>query len=180
MISSSFTPQLLTCNKTSFCNSPDSIRFNNKTQQQQHQRRRPISAATATTTERPPPRSSSPYLRFSTSFSSSSSSLYELLGIEMGASCQEIKTAYRKLARVLHPDVAAIDLKDSSADNFMKIHAAYSTLSDPQKRADYDRNLFVGRRRTSSSSSYYATATTSSSASSGYSRRGNWETDQCW
>ncbi|XVE82481.1 hypothetical protein DITRI_Ditri16bG0008300 [Diplodiscus trichospermus] len=96
-------------------------------------------------------------------------SLYEVLGISVGASNQEIKAAYRRLARVCHPDVAAIDRKDSSADEFMKIHAAYITLSDPEKRAVYDNKLLWGRQR----------PLTSTSRFSGYTGR-RWETDQCW
>ncbi|CBI19879.3 unnamed protein product, partial [Vitis vinifera] len=56
-------------------------------------------------------------------------SLYDVLGINMGATCQEIKAAYRRLARVSHPDVVANSQKDTSADEFIKIHAAYATLS---------------------------------------------------
>ncbi|KAI3699367.1 hypothetical protein L2E82_43627 [Cichorium intybus] len=98
-------------------------------------------------------------------------SLYEILGISMGATESEIKTAYRRLARTSHPDV-----KDSSGEEFMKIHAAYSTLSNPGKRADYDRRLFRTQRSRSFSgvspaASYYGF--------NGYSGR-NWETDQCW
>ncbi|XWS45551.1 hypothetical protein CRYUN_Cryun15aG0146200 [Craigia yunnanensis] len=96
-------------------------------------------------------------------------SLYEVLGISVGASDQEIKSAYRRLARVCHPDVAAIDRKESSADEFMKIHEAYSTLSDPDKRAVYDSKLIWRRQR----------PLTSSSSFPGY-RGGSWETDQCW
>ncbi|KAK4262066.1 hypothetical protein QN277_027676 [Acacia crassicarpa] len=129
-----------------------------------------VASATATEscstwTEQPKSRSS--YLSSLTM--SSLTSLYEILGIPAGASHQEIKAAYRRLARVCHPDVAAVGRKDSSADDFMKIHAAYSTLSDPQKRATYDRSLFVRRQRPLSTASSY----------SGYSGR-NWETDQCW
>lgn len=131
---------------------------------------RSVVAATATEscatwTEEPKSRSS--YL--SSLSMSSLTSLYEILGIPAGASHQEIKAAYRRLVRVCHPDVAAMDRKDSSADEFMKIHAAYSTLSDPQKRATYDRSLFVRRQRPLSTAS----------SCSGYSGR-NWETDQCW
>ncbi|GKV44080.1 hypothetical protein SLEP1_g51307 [Rubroshorea leprosula] len=97
-------------------------------------------------------------------------SLYQVLGIPVGASNQEIKTAYRRLARVCHPDVAAIDRKHSSADEFMKIHDAYSTLSDPQKRAVYDSNLLWRRRRP---------LTSSPAGFSGYQGR-IWYTDQCW
>ncbi|KAJ7944163.1 Chaperone protein DnaJ 11 [Quillaja saponaria] len=96
-------------------------------------------------------------------------SLYDILGIHSSASNQEIKTAYRRLARFFHPDVAAIDRKDSSADDFMKIHAAYSTLSDPEKRADYDRRNLLRHRPLTMTPSRY----------SGYTRR-KWETDQCW
>lgn len=97
------------------------------------------------------------------------SSFYEILGISTGASCQEIKTAYRRLARTCHPDaVLATNRKDSSAGEFMRIHAAYSTLSDPEKRADYDRKLLPRYR-----------PLTATAFSPGYRRR-NWETDQCW
>ncbi|KAL9464656.1 hypothetical protein AB3S75_002291 [Citrus x aurantiifolia] len=99
----------------------------------------------------------------------SCASLYEVLGIPMGATSQDIKTAYRRLARTFHPDVVAIEGKDSTADEFIKIHAAYSTLSDPLKRAVYDQRLFQTRRRPLTAASGY----------SGYSGR-NWETDQCW
>ncbi|KAF8410435.1 hypothetical protein HHK36_002964 [Tetracentron sinense] len=111
-------------------------------------------------------------------------SLYEVLGISTGATCQEIKVAYRKLARVSHPDVAAIDRKEKSTDEFMKINAAYSTLSDPEKRADYDRKLFRRQRSFNSSSTTSTSAPTSpaSSSTSGFSghTRRTWETDQCW
>ncbi|KAH1154727.1 hypothetical protein GYH30_050142 [Glycine max] len=73
---------------------------------------------------------------------SSCSSPYDILGIPVGASNQEIKAAYRRLARVCQTDVAAIDRKNLSADEFMKIHAAYSTLSDPNMCANYDWSLF--------------------------------------
>jgi len=109
------------------------------------------------------------YLNMNSFSHSSPGSHYDILGISAAASNQEIKAAYRRLARVCHPDVAAIDRKNSSADDFMKIHTAYSTLSDPDKRANYDRSLFVRRQRPLSSSIM----------SSGYSGR-KWETDQCW
>ncbi|KAK7307480.1 hypothetical protein VNO77_40587 [Canavalia gladiata] len=130
-------------------------------------RSRPIVAfATATATAEA--RSSWTEQPKSSYLNSSCSSLYEILGIPAGASNQEIKSAYRRLARVCHPDVAAIDRKNSSADDFMKIHAAYSTLSDPDKRANYDRSLFRRQRPLSTASMF-----------SGYTSR-NWETDQCW
>ncbi|KAF7129256.1 hypothetical protein RHSIM_Rhsim10G0211600 [Rhododendron simsii] len=111
------------------------------------------------------------------------SSLYEVLGISMGASCQEIKAAYRNLARTCHPDVAAaaVDREGpSAADEFMKVHAAYSTLSDPEKRADYDRTLFRQYRTVGAYSGISASPATVMSRFSGYYTPRNWETDQCW
>ncbi|XP_058081673.1 chaperone protein dnaJ 11, chloroplastic-like [Magnolia sinica] len=102
----------------------------------------------------------------------STASLYDVLGLSTGATCQEIKAAYRRLVRLCHPDVVATDRKDRSAEQFMRIHAAYSTLSDPEKRTDYDRKLLLNRPFPSSSSF-------KASSFSGYGRR-TWETDQCW
>ncbi|KAJ0462973.1 putative DnaJ domain, Chaperone J-domain superfamily [Helianthus annuus] len=93
----------------------------------------------------------------------SSLSLYEVLGVGVGADTLEVKGAYRRLARVLHPDVRSCE---SSADEFMKVHLAYTTLVDPEKRAAYDRSLVLHRR------------TEMRFARSHRSRR--WETDQCW
>ncbi|GER26610.1 DnaJ-like protein [Striga asiatica] len=100
-------------------------------------------------------------------------SFYEVLGIRAGATCQEIKSAYRRLARVLHPDAAAGGGGASpSADEFMRVHAAYATLSDPERREAYDRSLLRRPR-----------AAAVSTAGGFYDfgrRRRTWETDQCW
>ena len=62
-------------------------------------------------------------------------SLYETLGISEKASADEIKKAYRKLARKYHPDVN----KDEAAiEKFKEINAAYEVLSDKQKKDEYD------------------------------------------
>lgn len=103
-------------------------------------------------------------------------SFYELLGISRSASCHEIKAAYRKLARTCHPDVVSMKQKEVSANEFKKIHAAYSTLSDPDKRANYDRDLYGHVRPFGSPSSNLRS--TAMAAASGYT--GSWETDQCW
>ena len=62
---------------------------------------------------------------------------YDLLGIAKGASDAEIKKAYRKQAMKFHPDRNAGD--EASAEKFKDIQQAYAVLSDPQKRAAYDR-----------------------------------------
>lgn len=61
---------------------------------------------------------------------------YQVLGVSKGASAQEIKTAYRKLAQQYHPDANA---GDQQAENrFKEISEAYATLSDAEERREYD------------------------------------------
>lgn len=61
---------------------------------------------------------------------------YATLGVERGASQDEIKRAYRKLARKYHPDVSS---EPDAESKFQELQEAYEVLKDPEKRAAYDR-----------------------------------------
>ena len=63
--------------------------------------------------------------------------LYEVLGVSRNATSEDIKRAYRRLARQYHPDVNQGD--SNAAEKFKEINEAYQVLSDEQKRATYDR-----------------------------------------
>ena len=62
---------------------------------------------------------------------------YEVLGVPRDASQDDIKRAYRQLAKKYHPDANPND--PSAQDRFKEINEAYEVLSDPEKRANYDR-----------------------------------------
>ncbi|MDP2344471.1 MAG: DnaJ C-terminal domain-containing protein [Deltaproteobacteria bacterium] len=61
---------------------------------------------------------------------------YRILGVEKGASVGDIKRAYRKLARELHPDVTGDDGR--ATERFKQVTEAYEILSDPPRRRSYD------------------------------------------
>ncbi len=64
--------------------------------------------------------------------------LYQILGVARDASAEDIKRAYRKLARELHPD---INPDPATQERFKEVTAAYEVLRDPEKRRMYDRGV---------------------------------------
>ncbi|MFX1469652.1 MAG: molecular chaperone DnaJ [Promethearchaeota archaeon] len=67
---------------------------------------------------------------------------YEVLGVSKDANLNDIKLAYRRLARKLHPDLNKTD--PQAKEKFIELQEAYEVLSDVQKRQNYDRFGFSG------------------------------------
>ena len=65
--------------------------------------------------------------------------LYELLGVQPGATPEEITRAYRRRARVLHPDAQPGQAREPA--RFRELEGAYRVLHDPARRAAYDQAL---------------------------------------
>ncbi|KAL2945031.1 Chaperone protein dnaJ 11 chloroplastic [Bienertia sinuspersici] len=109
-----------------------------------------------------------------------SSSLYEVLRVNRNASPLEIKAAYRSLAKLYHPDSAAASSSSSSSSSdgcdFIQIHNAYETLSDPSARALYDLSLGFGIGIGIGIGMTEANHNSNSPFSTPF----RWETDQCW
>ncbi|TFE70453.1 molecular chaperone DnaJ [Methylacidiphilum sp. Yel] len=70
---------------------------------------------------------------------------YETLGVDKNATQDEIRAAFRRLARIYHPDVAKD--KNEAEEKFKEINEAYEVLSDPEKRKKYDQ-MFLSWDRT--------------------------------
>ena len=68
-------------------------------------------------------------------------SLYQVLGVKRTATADEIKTAYRRKAKRLHPD------HGGDEEKFKQLAAAYKALSDPVRRAQYDATPLTPRAR---------------------------------
>ncbi|KAI3518558.1 hypothetical protein L1887_07363 [Cichorium endivia] len=71
-------------------------------------------------------------------------SFYELLGIPETVTLMEIKQAYKQLARKYHPDVSPPGRTEEYTQRFIRVQEAYETLSDPSRRAMYDRDMAMG------------------------------------
>lgn len=103
-------------------------------------------------------------------------SLYEVLRVDQDASPTEIKSAYRSLAKLYHPDAVVRRHPEADGEDFIEIRNAYETLSDPSARAMYDLSLTAangGRHRR------FPTPLRMNRNSGFYQSR-RWETDQCW
>ena len=61
---------------------------------------------------------------------------YEVLGLKKGASVEEVKAAYKRLAKKYHPDISK---EDGAEAKFKEVLEAYQILSDPQKKSNYDQ-----------------------------------------
>lgn len=71
--------------------------------------------------------------------------LYELLGLSKEASQEDIRQAYRKLARKYHPDINPYD--PQAEERFKEVQRAYEVLSNPKKRREYDQRLSASSRK---------------------------------
>ncbi len=90
---------------------------------------------------------------------------YETLEIDVSATSQEIKEAYRLLSQLFHPDKINSDdprIKEKAAEKFRKVHEAYQVLGNPKKRREYDTLLssFNKGRKAGANDDYSSTPPT--------------------
>lgn len=78
---------------------------------------------------------------------------YDVLGVKRTASQDEIRAAYRKLARELHPDV---NKSPDAQEKFAEVQSAYDVLGEPDKRAQYDRFGRVGAAQSAGGGPHYS------------------------
>src|SRR5919109_817024 len=109
------------------------LRLPRRRRQRQHRRARPDPDGLPSDHGRRPGGGAVPWRRLR---GERVSDYYQLLGVDRGAGSEEIKRAYRRLARQFHPDVNGND--PQAAERFKEISKAYSVLSDPEKRQRYD------------------------------------------
>ncbi|KAJ3697332.1 hypothetical protein LUZ61_001037 [Rhynchospora tenuis] len=77
----------------------------------------------------------------------STPTFYELLGITSRDGLEEVKKAYKRMARKYHPDVSPPDCTEEHTRMFIEVQEAYETLSDPYRRSEYDKQLARGFTR---------------------------------
>lgn len=126
--------------------------------------------------------------RFVTNGGLQNCTLYDFLGLPRDATQKHIKDAYRRSAKIWHPDIAMKGELAKNTEEFLKIHDAYIILSDPETRAKYDERLRLQSLQCRRVNNRFPGISSSDRSSNGdcHLEHGfatswrNWETDQCW
>src|SRR5215469_11686908 len=71
--------------------------------------------------------------------------VYDVLGVARDANDQAIRTAFRKSAKVYHPDISGGD--HAAEEQFKRITAAHDLIKSPERRAAYDEHLYLKRQQ---------------------------------